>query len=265
MLPSTLEWHAAVATVAAGGVFWLPALFVALGMLGLSLLVAVLQAAQAKLPAGYGGFSSRLVVAALCYTQPLVRSWHRYRTRFFHPCVIVPDAELPAGHGQRMPLSGERTVEYWSEKWQDRTELLNMVTAYLTERRWAKETGAGWEAWDLVIYCHPMTEVYVTTVQEDHGSGRRLIRARFLMRLGTAARLAVGLGLVAAAAVGASVDWIAGAGIAAGVLAVTGIGWLSAARRAARAVAVFDHAAQKLGLFRCGAAAEGPSAEGGRA
>ena len=53
-------------------------------------MVAGLQAAQAKLPAGHGGLASRLVVAALCYAQPLARSWKRYRTRFFHPCVIVP-------------------------------------------------------------------------------------------------------------------------------------------------------------------------------
>jgi ABC-type sugar transport system substrate-binding protein len=87
-------------------------------------------------------------------------------------------------------------------------------------------------------------------VQEDHGSGKRLIRARFTMRLRTRARLAVGLGLLAAA-LAAALDPLWGVGIAAAVLAATGVGWWSAARRGARAVAVFDHAASKLGLFRC--------------
>jgi GT2 family glycosyltransferase len=161
MLPSTLEWHAAAILAALGGVFWLPALFAGLAMIGLSVVVAVLQAAQARLPQQHRGLSSRLVVAALSYAQPLARGWKRYRTRLFHPCVIVPDTDLPTRPGQRLPLWGERTVEHWSETWQDRTQLLDAVAAYLTERRWAKELGAGWEAWDLLIYCHPLTEVRV--------------------------------------------------------------------------------------------------------
>jgi hypothetical protein len=252
MLPSTLEWHAATAAAALAGLLWLPALFVSLAMLGLSVLVAVLQAAQARLPAKHHGLSSRLVVAGLCYAQPLARSWKRYRTRLFHPCVVVPDTELPARPGRRLPLSGGRTVEYWSEKWLDRTQLLNSVTEYLTERRWAKELGAGWEPWDLRVYCHPLTEIRVATVQEDHGSGRRLIRVRFTMRLRTSARLAVGLGLLAAAALAAPLGGAAGAGVAGAVLAAAGVGWWSAARRGVRILAVFDHAADKLELFRCG-------------
>src|SRR5262249_53764790 len=182
MLPSTLEWHAVAAVVAAGGLWWLPALFVALGMLGLSLLVAVAQASQATLPAQHGGFLSRLVVAALCYAQPLARSWKRYRTRLFHPGVVVPDSELTARPGRPPPPGGMRVVEYWAERWQDRTELLGAVVSYLTERRWAKVVDHGWADWDLVVYCHPWAEVRVATVQEDHGSGRRLIRARFAVR-----------------------------------------------------------------------------------
>jgi glycosyltransferase involved in cell wall biosynthesis len=251
MLPSTLEWHVAAALVAAAGLFWLPGLFVALGMLGLSVLVAVLQAIQAQLPPRHTGPVARLVVAALCYAQPLARSWKRYRTRFFHPCVVVPDAELETHPGQRLPLSGRRVVEHWSERWQDRTELLKVLTAYLTERRWAKQTGAGWEDWDLVIFCDPLTEVRVTTVQEDHGSGRRLIRTCFRLRPRTSAWLATGLGLATAAALALSLGVPAGAGLAAGLLLCAGFAWWSAARRGARAVAVLDHAAAKLGLFRC--------------
>jgi hypothetical protein len=252
MLPSTLEWHAAAILVALGGLLWVPALFVALGMLGLSVVVAGLQAAQAKLPERHRGVSLRLVVAALCYVQPLARAWKRYRTQFFHPCVIVPDDALPTRPVPGLPMSGERTVEYWSEKWQDRTELLNVVVAYLTERRWAKQLGAGWESWDLLIYCHSLTEVRVATVQEDHGSGRRLIRARFTMRLRPSTRVAIGLGLAAAGTLAVSFGWLVGVATAGAILAACGAGWWLGARRAARAIAVFDHAAKKLGLFRCG-------------
>ncbi len=251
MIPSTLEWHAASALVALAGVFWLPALLVAVGMLGLSLGVAGLQALQATLSAKHQRASSRLVVAALCYAQPLARAWKRYRTRFFHPCVIVPDGDLSTRASQRLPLSGERTIEYWSDKWLDRTQLLDAVITYLTERRWAKELCGGWEEWDVVIYCHALTDVRVTTVQEDHGSGKRLLRTRFTMRLRPSARLALGLGSVAAGTLGTAFGWVVGTTVAIGTVAGLGIGWCLAGRRSARAVAVFDQAASRLGLLRC--------------
>src|SRR5262249_11078279 len=71
MLPSTLEWHVAIALVACAGFFWLPGFAVAAGMLTLSLGAAVLQACQAALAPRHEGFVSRLIIAGLCYLQPL--------------------------------------------------------------------------------------------------------------------------------------------------------------------------------------------------
>lgn len=251
MLPSTLEWHAAAVLAALAGLAWTPALFVAGAMLVLSVLIAGLQAAQASLPRPYRGLTSRLVVAGLCYAQPLVRSWKRYCTRLLHPGVVIPDEEMPTGPGQPFPLRGDVVREYWSENWLDRTQLLDAVTRYLTERRWAKELGAGWEPWDLRIYCHPLAEVRVATVQEDHGSGKRLIRARFSVRLRLPVRLAALAGSVAAAAVAAFGDPLAGALTLAGVAAATLIARAAAGRRWVRAAAVFDRAAAELDLYTC--------------
>src|SRR5262249_13928254 len=83
MLPSSLEWHAAAAPLAVAGLLCPPALPAAAAMLAAAAGVAALQAAQARLPAAHDGMRSRLVVALLCYLQPLVRSWRRYRTRLF--------------------------------------------------------------------------------------------------------------------------------------------------------------------------------------
>ena len=44
---------------------------------------AMLQAAQARLAPAHDCVRSRLLIAALCYGQPLVRAWARYRTRYF--------------------------------------------------------------------------------------------------------------------------------------------------------------------------------------
>jgi hypothetical protein len=251
MLPSTLEWHAAAFVVAISGVLWTPAFGVAGAMLFLSVVVAALQAAQARLTPVHDGPASRLVVAVLCYLQPLVRSWKRYKTRFLHPGIIIADDELPSANGHSLSWTGRGMVEYWNEKWTDRTELLNTVVQYLTERRWAKVVDPGWSDRDLVIYCHPWTEVRVCSVQEDHGSGRRLIRVRFQMCPRASFWLAIILssltGTVAAVWLGA----LSAVGFALpSAIALLGV-WRYAAHRSGRAVSVFDHAATKLELICC--------------
>src|SRR5438105_3912595 len=93
MLPATLEWHLVIAIVALGALFWPLAWCVVAVLWSLSLVVAGLQAAQARLGPGRAGPASRLLVMALCYIQPLVRSWVRYRTRLFayRPPDLHPD------------------------------------------------------------------------------------------------------------------------------------------------------------------------------
>ncbi len=251
MLPSTLEWHTAAVVVAFTGLLWLPAFGIAAIMFACSILVAALQAAQAKLPAKHNRLSSRLVVAGLCYLQPLVRSWHRYRTRFFHPGVIIADEELPAANGHSLSIWGTTTAEYWTEKWLERTELLNAVVAYLTERRWAKVVDPGWADRDLVIYCHPCTEVRICTVQEDHGSGRRLIRARFQMRPRGVMYLAIAAAVAVTSLVGAQLGVFAAA-LTFSALALTFAAiWTHAARRSGRSISVLNHAAAKLEMACC--------------
>jgi hypothetical protein len=88
-------------------------------------------------------------------------------------------------------------------------------------------------------------------VQEDHGSGRRLIRARFQMRPRGALYLALAaattITLLAFMTLNGSEATITGAALA---LILTLI-WTHAAHRSGRAVSVFDHAAAKLDMFRC--------------
>src|SRR5207248_1933132 len=81
MLPSTLEWHLGAALAAAAGLFWWPAWVLLAVMATLSVAVAAVQAAQAVLAPAHDGVLARLLVMALCYAQPLVRSWARYRMR----------------------------------------------------------------------------------------------------------------------------------------------------------------------------------------
>jgi GT2 family glycosyltransferase len=263
MLPGTLEWHVGTALAAVGSLFW-PAAWVAVAsMLGLSLAVALLGAWQAQLPRRYRGFRSRCVIAALCYAQPLVRSWRRYRTRLF--CYRPPAADLPPvpGARERLPLPGRHTVAYWTEQGYDRTELLALVIAYLNERGWGKVIDSGWSDWDLEIYCHPWAVVQACTAQEDHGGGKRLIRVRYRLRPDGYLK-ALGLGAAGAAGVAAACQAWAAALPAVVLLAACAGLWRRATSRAAQAVAAFDAMARALGVFRCSTAPWKPEGTSGR-
>jgi GT2 family glycosyltransferase len=250
MLPGTLEWHLATAGVALAGVSWPAAWAIAAGMLLLSLGVAALQASQARLAPQYDGWKSRLLVTWLCYAQPLVRSWWRYRTRFF--AYRVPPAPGPReGKGrERLPLSGKRTMGYWSEDGVGRLQLLGCVVAYLNDHRWGKTLDSGWSDWDLEIYCHPWTVVRVCTAEEEHGGHRHLVRVRYRLRPSGHLNLVAAAGMAAGAAAACFLWWPAAVGAGAGFAAWVGL-WYLGTHRAAHALALFDTWAADLGLLRC--------------
>src|SRR5262249_7119592 len=81
MVPSTLEWQMAAGLLGLGGAVVRPLGWVAVGMLVLSVVVAILQGAQARRVPVDRRWRARLLITGLCYSQPLVRSWARYRTR----------------------------------------------------------------------------------------------------------------------------------------------------------------------------------------
>jgi GT2 family glycosyltransferase len=250
-LPSTLEWHAAAVAVGLAGLFWWPLWVLAGLMLLLSVGVAAVLAWQAKLPRQYDSFRSRVVVAALSYAQPLVRSWQRYRTWLFaFPSPEEGEHDPVDGTPEPVPLAGGRVVAYWSEEWRDRTELLTAVVADLTEHRWTRTVDSGWSGWDLEVSADRYTAVRVVTAQEEHGGNKRLIRVRYRVRpRGTfwlLAGLGVGLTLAAAAAGG----WVAVAPALTAVGAVAGA-WVRGVRTAGEVGRVFDRAAAGLNLVRC--------------
>jgi GT2 family glycosyltransferase len=260
MLPSTLEWHLVALTVASLALLWPWALLGAAAMLVLSVLVAALQAAQAELTPRHEGLLSRLVIAGLCYAQPLVRSWRRHRTRLL---AARPATDPGPGAGAPQPLSlgGGRVVCYWTEEGYDRAELLGLVIAHLNERGWGKVIDAGWGGWDLRLHCHRWTVIEVCTTQENHGGRKRLIRARFRLRPLSAFPMATAACLGIAVGAAALTPALGGAALALGG-ALIGWAWWRGTVLAGRAVALFDVAARQLGLLRLDPAAAAKSAGG---
>jgi GT2 family glycosyltransferase len=264
MIPCTLEWYLVIGLLALTAVFQPTAALGAALMLGLSVTVAGLQAAQARLAPVYEGLAARLLITALCCVQPLVRSWRRYRTRLFAYRPPQPDPVVQAIGGQALPLSGRQTVAYWSEAGRERTELLAWVVAYLNQHGWGRSLDSGWSDWDVAIYCHPWTFVEVCTAQEDHADGKRLLRVSYRLqpsgysrRLAWAAFIALGLAV--------ALWWGLAAAVGAALLAVLAALWWRGTRRAAQAVAVVEAAARSLGLIRCQPTDEGRAGDHDRA
>src|SRR5262249_54322217 len=154
----------------------------------LSLTTALLQATLARLPRRHGGWRSRLRVAALCYAQPLVRSWARYRTRWF-PGEISRAAPATAdGPPPRLPTPGRAVCRYWGTDGCIRAVFLNRLLARLAEQRWGAVIDRGWSDWDVRIDEDGWTALQLCTVGEDHGSGKYLFRVRYRLRFSVAGR-----------------------------------------------------------------------------
>jgi GT2 family glycosyltransferase len=253
MLAVTLEWHALAGLLT----LWAlarhrPVLFIVAGiMLGLSLLIAALQAVQARLAPHYDGLFSRFLIACFCYVQPLVRSWRRYRTHLFAPAR--PDAPLALRDEcpQPLPPSGRLVLSYWTEQGHDRTELLARVLTYLDELRWGTVIDTGWTEWDLQLYCHSWTTLQVRTTQENHGSGKRLIRVRYRLGLRAHSMLLLAAALIGGGAAVVSGSWLS-AVFSAPVLLFLLAAWLHGAYSASPVVNAFDLMARRLHLVRCG-------------
>ncbi|HEY7158026.1 MAG TPA: glycosyltransferase, partial [Gemmataceae bacterium] len=263
MLPATLEWHLAAILVGVVALLWSPAWLAVAAMLALSGAVALLQASQARLPPKHAGLCSRCLVAALCYLQPLVRSWARYRTRLFSYRPPSADPCHRRGGTRPLPLRGRQTVAFWTAERYERVELLALVVAYLNERGWGKVIDSGWSNWDLLIYCHPWTMVEVCTAQQDYCGCDRVICIRYRLRPSSFLKTLAVVAPLAAGVATAFQLWPA-AGVAAAILLLCGGLWWRGTCRASQVVAVVDHLAGGLGLVRCAPSPQAPE-EAGRA
>jgi hypothetical protein len=247
MLPTTLEWHLLTLLSVIVALFW-P---LAWGLVALtwaaSLLAAGLQAAQVRLARAHDGLLSRAVIFGLCYAQPLVRSWHRYRTRLLSAQVPEKTGEISSGQSLRLLLSGRRTLAFWTSHGRERIDLLAEVNAYLSKKRWGSMIGSGWTDWDLEIDCHPGTVVRVQTVQENHGGADRLIRVKFRVRPRPFVAPLYSMLLLVSLALSIESAWaLAVTAVLAGYLAAH---WWRAVRVAGRIVGVFEQVGESLGLM----------------
>ncbi len=266
-LPSTLEWHLAAlailvfellpdsqTSVIRRYVDWVPlhhkSVWTFAILISLALGVAVLRAVQATIPAQYDGFKARLLVTALCYAQPLVRSWSRYRARWFPSDAARTKLALRVKNTKLLPFNGRLTIEYWDEQWRDRTELLQRAIEELNPYRCVTRLDSGWSPWDIEVFAHRWTELQLCTVQEDHGSGRRLMRLRYHVQWSKYSILTAGMMLLMVAATVQTRPFMAsliGVALVAGLI----LAWQRGLHLAAQVAAIVDNAALNMGMIRC--------------
>lgn len=251
--PGTLEWHLTAAAFLLGGVSICPTAFdlaqgLAAIMIALSLLVAAILARQAKLAPQYDSVRSRFLVAVLCYVQPLIRSWWRYRTRLFPPAAF----RLHTQRTERTAVSlwGIGGISYWDEAWRERVEFLAQAAERLREKGWSVVVENGWTDSDIVVSGHPWTAVRLVSAQEDHGSGRRLFRLRYRLNPGApvAGIALAGIGAAVAAAVTLTPVLLVHASAA---LLMAFVLWGRGRMLASQAAAVVDELAAEWNLVRC--------------
>lgn len=189
MPPESLLLIAALGVVSALGTLWAP-LLVAVPAFVVGFLAVALRAFSggwAAHPPAPGRSSletlrRRDLTSLLFFLQPVARLAGRLR-RGLSPWRrrLRPGAAWPR----------PRTVEVWSETWQEPTSRLQQLQDSLAASGGLVRSGGPFDRWDLELRAGPLGGVKIRTAVEEHGSGRQLLRARIWPR-------ATGRGLAAA-------------------------------------------------------------------
>ncbi len=243
--PTTLEWHVVAVGCAAAGLYWPGALLAAVYLFGLSLVIAAGRAWQAVVPSRYDGWSSRFIIAGLCWLQPLVRSaarWRRHMRPLQRSAIPSPGQTL---RGQARHQC--RKIDYMTWDGLDRTELIRRVALAFEQRRWPKVLDDGWQDWDIEVHCGSGGRLQILTAQENYPGNAALIQVAFRRRPGLCLK-AAGVGTVVlgiAAIVFQSPLLLAGTG----AMLMGGLALIAAGRHSMnRAVQLFDSIAVSLRL-----------------
>jgi len=202
-LPQTLEWNlvGAVILIAsiAGGFSLVPALAV----LALGPVWAACYARRAPLEKCHDGLVSRMLVAWLAYSGPLVRAMTRYKLRLKQAMGAGPfAAAAPRQRPQIRLFSRSIGLSYWNEAYTTRESLLGKLQKLLARAGYPAITDPGWNDFDLEVRPGPLVKVEVKTAEEEHGGMKLrtlvLVRAR-MSRLSLFAIVAGAIGTGAAA------------------------------------------------------------------
>ncbi len=203
------------ALLGAVGALWTPLLFLAPALIlvaGALAVRAVTTAAAARFPTdGLSGLeraARRVLTGLLHIAQPIVR----LEGRLSHG--LTPWRGVTRV-GAALPVT--RRLERWREEWIDPSDWVRSLEGGITGAGAVVRRGGDFDSWDIETRGGVLAGVRVSTVVEEHGAGRQLVRMRCRPTWSKPA-LAITLALLCLATAAA----IDGAVIAAIVLAAMG-------------------------------------------
>jgi hypothetical protein len=175
MFCTSLEYHVLITLPLVAVAISIPALWpLLLASVALTMGVCAAAAAQAQLPRKKRKLWSRPLVALLFLLQPVVRGWARYRWRL----TVRPRPNTKRRVAAVARPRSVGTVSYWSDKGVDRFAFLDGVLKLLEAEGWQTKLDTGWNDHDLEIYGQKWARLRLTTVTEDVGDGRTMVRGR---------------------------------------------------------------------------------------
>ena len=248
MAPGTLEWQALAVSLLPLGLFWWPVWLLCGAMLLLSFLVATVQAVQARIEPKHDGFKARSLVAILCYLQPLVRSYARYKTRYLGHFAKTARPLGSLACGRRFQRLQE--AAFWAPAGKaSRTGLLHELIDRLAVHRCGTTVDTGWSDGDLEVFCGPWTSVRIRTAQEEHGFGNCVVRVGYRLHISMLTKAALWFGVATTSFIAffsatAAVVWLACVAI------LVLVGWYRWAGLAGRLREMVERLADHLGWLR---------------
>ena len=205
-LPFTLEWNLIGAVLLIGALIAGRHQFLAALPLLLAVVWAAARAWRAKVDARFDGIGSRLLITALIYLGPLMRSLQRYLHRFQGSTNV---ARIHFEELSQPPtvqwLHRRLFLSYWSDHALEKENLLHAIIEFLVPRKYLIAIDQGWSDCDVTVFRGIWSKVDLKVAVENHGGSKRLFRTRCRVRETWLSRLTL-LGFPAIAAIG----WIGG-------------------------------------------------------
>jgi O-antigen biosynthesis protein len=205
-LPFTLEWNLiglilVIAALVAGRH---PVLA------SLPLLTAIIWAGarawRAKLDPRYDSVGGRLLITALIYLGPLMRSLQRYLYRIQGMTNVARiQFEEPSQKPRVHWLRRQFFLSYWSEQGLEKENLLYAVMEFLVPRKYLIAIDQGWNDRDVTISRGIWSRADLKVAVENHGGTKRFFRTRCRVRESRLARVSL-LGFAVLALLG----WLIG-------------------------------------------------------